>query len=104
MQILAVDSDRPPRSQLGNFTSQDFEILPRSFGSDSSSSQLSTVLFGHGTPENYSLRKSPQFSAKLPQSFVRKSAQILARETPLPPAPLFEQPRDGDPHTSMSWR
>ena len=50
---------------LGNFTSQDFDIFLRSFCADSSSPQISAILVGHFTGESISLRKT---SAKHPQT------------------------------------
>ena len=60
----------PPPS-LGNFTSQDFEMFPRSFCADPSSPQISAILVGHSTGENDSLRESPGF----PQNFHNNSAE-----------------------------
>ena len=56
---------------LGNFTSQDSDISLRTFCADSSSPQISAIHIGHFTRTNCVLRKSPQFSAKLPQQFRR---------------------------------
>ena len=50
----------------------------RSPCTDSSSPQISTILFGNFTWGNASLHKSPQFSTNIAQ----KSVEILARKTP----------------------
>ena len=45
---------------MGNFTSHGFELLLRSFCTESSSRQISAILFGQLTGKTDSLRNSPQ--------------------------------------------
>ena len=49
-----------------------FDIFRAVFFADSSSPQISTIFVGHFTGESYILRKSLQFSAKLPQNMRRQ--------------------------------
>ena len=59
-------------SYVGNFTSQDSDMVLHSCCADWSSPQISAILVGSFTVENVSLRKSPQFSATNPQQLRRQ--------------------------------
>ena len=66
--------------RLGNFTSQDFVIILRSFCANSSSPQISAILVGNFTRDN-----SPQISAILRKTYTtnaQTNIKILAHETP----------------------
>ena len=63
----------------GSSTSQDLDISPHACCADSSSPQISAILFGHFTIENNSLRDSPQNFKK---TCAENLKRILARKIP----------------------
>ena len=102
---VATTKRKPPRSQKGSaagqtatgyllesLTSQDSDILPRSFCAGSSSPQISAILFGHFTGEtsvSANLHKSPQFSATLPQTYQNPGSQNSLVLTPSLPTKMI---------------
>ena len=68
---------------LGNFTSQEFDICLCTRCVDSSSQQISSILVGHFTRGgNDSLRQSPQSSAKCPQTMPRSMSESWLAKFP----------------------
>ena len=89
------------RPALGSFTSQDFDICPRSFCADSSSPQISAILVGNFTWANHSLRNSPpNFHNSCADKY-----QILAREIPYSAlrATPGSRPVIGDRKLALNW-
>ena len=65
---------------LGNFTSQDFDIFPRSFCADASSPQISATVVGHFTRGKC---QSPKVSAILRKTYTQIVQTIRNKQTHL---------------------
>ena len=63
--VAADDAVPHQHVRLGSFTSQDFGVSPRSSCADLSSPQISAILVGHFTWENYRLHNSPETCAEI---------------------------------------